>query len=294
MPHLICGEDQQGDSMVCESNGNTANYINNLIQVNENLLNCRPPILSKFSSSGSGDSTASQTAIMKNLCSSQADIIRLFQSIQTTGNASSESIKIERGDMDFEDQDHGGGDHLSKSPKLSSHRQIAKSDSVDSAIDVKPVRFSTLSPGSISKNESFSSVDDDEGKGAELSDNNTDEESGGGGGVAGESRRNSLRLKYSQMSISRKTRRSSKSLNRMLQKTGKVEELSEPVALQSIIGSSRSTYSCQRCSKTFVNRSLLSRHWGAATKCYICSVSMCDLKDLNEHMKSAHSEYTSQ
>lgn len=49
-------------------------------------------------------------------------------------------------------------------------------------------------------------------------------------------------------------------------------------------------FTCLVCSRKFVSQGVLSRHWGNPQQCYICSVTVCDVKILNEHMKTVHSE----
>jgi len=264
-----------------ETNGSKINYIHNLIQVNENLLKSKPSILSKYSSASS-DSSSSQSSALK-LYNTPEQLMKywqthVMQSIALSSN-DPENIKTEPDEMDCS-QDTPE----TRSPPR--HPPITKTDSSDSLL------HPALSPSSSIQqqpNESFSSLELEE-DGSDKGDLDMEID-----GDSSESRRNSLRQKYQQLSISRMGRRSSKSLNKMLSKT-KVEEVSESSPVQSAVASAmssaRSSFSCQRCSNTFVNRSLLSRHWGASTKCYICSKSMCDLKVLNEHMKSEHAEYT--
>ncbi|KAL5268371.1 hypothetical protein ACHWQZ_G002288 [Mnemiopsis leidyi] len=269
-----------------ESNGSKINYIHNLIQVNENLLKSKPSILSKYSSASS-DSSSSQSSALK-LYNTPEQLMKywqthVMQSISLSSN-DRENIKTEPDDMDCS-QDTPE----TRSPPR--HPPITKTDSSDSLL-----HQAALSPSSSSHpqpNESFSSLElEEDGTGSDKGDLDMDID-----GDSSESRRNSLRQKYQQLSISRMGRRSSKSLNKMLSKA-KVEEVGETNPVQSAVANAmctaRMSFTCQRCSKTFVNRSLLSRHWGSSTKCYICSKSMCDLKVLNEHMKSEHAEYSDQ
>ena len=271
--------------MNVESNGNTASYIHNLIQVNENLLNSKPTILSKYPSVSS-DAGGPHPANLLKLCNT-AELMTYLQ-LHTMQSIALSSAEKTESDMDYsEDPPAPSENEAKRGPSPLPYRQMTKRDSSDSLGDVKPnllhrVSNPSLSPNSVQFNhESLSSLEleDEDGREGGSDKGDTDDQ---GDAEPESSRRNSLRLKYQQLSISRKTGRSSKSLNKMLSKKS-VEEITDG-----------SRFSCQRCNKTFVSRSLLSRHWGTATKCYICSLSMCDLKVLNEHMKSAHSEYSGQ
>lgn len=287
----IISDFQEGDNTmkVDSSNGNPANYIHNLIQVNENLLKSKPRILSKYSSA-STDSSSSQSSLMKLYNTPEFTKFLQSHNMQSIATATPpDSVKLELEEMDCS-QDSGLADDKSP-PRLS----IVEQDSSENLLQ----HSNSLSPkGSVQQypNESFSSLEEDVDH-INLSGDLDDQIEGDG---SAEYRRNSIRMKYQQMSISsRSGRRSSKSLNKMLCKSKTVDEVSESsmAAVQQNavnMNSLRSSFSCQRCSKSFVNRSLLSRHWGSATKCYICSKSMCDLKVLNEHMKSEHSEYSDQ
>ena len=287
VPSIISDfQDSEKSMKVDTSNGNPANYIHNLIQVNENLLKSKPRILSKYSSASS-DSSSSQSSLMKLYNTPE------FAKFLQTHNMQSialptppDSVKLEPEEMDCS-QD-------SSNDKTPPRLSIVETDCSDSLLQ----HSHSLSPTSGAQqypHESFSSLEDDVSD-INLSADLDDQIDGDG---SAEFRRNSIRMKYQQLSISGRPpgRRSSKSSNKMLCKSKTVEEVSEISMVQqnavaNAMSSVRSSFICQRCSKTFVNRSLLSRHWGSATKCYICSKSMCDLKVLNEHMKSEHSEYS--
>jgi predicted RNA-binding Zn-ribbon protein involved in translation (DUF1610 family) len=285
VPTIVSDFVSNDAAMSREANGSKISYIHNLIQVNENLLKSKPSILSKYSSTSS-DSSSSQSSALK-LYNTPEQLMKywqthVMQSIALSSNER-ETIKTEPDEMDCS-QDTPE----TRSPPR--HPPIAKTDSSDSLLHPALSPQSSIQPH---PNESFSSLElEEDGAGSDKGDLDMEID-----GDSSESRRNSLRQKYQQLSISRMGRRSSKSLNKMLSKT-KVEEVSETNSVQSAVASAistaRSSFSCQRCSKTFVNRSLLSRHWGSSTKCYICSKSMCDLKVLNEHMKSEHAEYSDQ
>lgn len=241
-------------------------------------------ILSKYPVNAPADPSSNQASQLLKLCNTS----ELMKYIQANGLAS--VAPTSPPDVKEASQEEDEMDTTVDSIKTEEEecQSLDDGESMNTEVLIAPtppdmteMKLEKFSPRN---KESFSSLEDDDQKPDSSDRADIDEVPDIDCEYSSESRRNSLRLKYQQMSISRKQRRSSKTnLHKMMQKT-KDDIVADATP--------RSTFQCQRCAKTFSTRSLLSRHWATATKCYICSISVCDLKVLNEHMKSVHSEYS--